>query len=117
MGCTTRQGLLADEGYVRRRANDEIAYIKHEVRSAIRILRCHEPRDLRVVADMLAEAIGDKAAIIYRQSSSSWEPRPAPVHADNQPLLPRRKPGNEQEQLLTEMAEANEIWPSDPAQD
>ena len=69
MGCTTRQGLLADEGYVRRRANDESAYIKHEGRSAIRILRCHEPRDLRVIADMLAEAIGDKETIIYKEKT------------------------------------------------
>lgn len=70
MGCTTRDRLLADEDYVlRRRAEDELEYIKHEVRSAIRILRCHEPRDLRVIADMLAEAIGDKETIIYKEKT------------------------------------------------
>ena len=70
MGCTTRDRLLADADYVlRRRAEDEIEYIKHEVRGAIRILRCKEPQDLRVIADMPAEAIGDKETIIYKEKT------------------------------------------------
>jgi len=46
-----------------------------------------------------------------RASSMRWEPRPAPVHADNQPLAPRRKPANGREQLLNEMAEAKRKAP------
>lgn len=106
MGCTTRQGLLADEGDVLlRRAKNEIEYITERFKFFSIRGPCREPQDLRVIADMLAEAIGDKEAIILASSSMSWEPRPAPVHADNQPLAPRRKPANVREQLLTEMGD------------